>query len=863
METNAALEHAYHEADTDFRVRQTKVGCMLALILVPCGCSLDYFVYPELFWDIFQARVICDLILIPIYLLLDRPFARPYVRVLGALWAITPMLTICWMVYVSEGAVSPYYAGLNLMLIVTCQILPYDAIESTAYCLFTLVSYVVVCLLHPRERFEFSVMYNNLYFIVLTAIISATACHFAHHRRKADFMLRHELDVRNRQLTELDRLKSQFFANVSHELRTPLTLIVAPVEDLLRRGSELTAPMRQSLELIRQNGLRLLRLINDLLEIVRLEEAKLTLRRKAIPLGEFVAGIVESVRGLATHNRLTLEVTGQQESAIVMADESCLEKVLLNLVTNAVKFTPAGGRIGVRWWCENGAAHIEVADSGIGIADSDLPHVFDRFRQAESTVQKQNQGLGLGLALAKELVEAHGGRLTANSVVGKGSTFHVELPQFAAEAESFPGASQEGGEPIAVLEESEQPAGLTAMFREANRVAILKDTGGDLKATLVEGRPKVLVVDDEPDMRRYLVSTLTEEYSVLQAADGESGLTTALEFRPELAVLDLMLPGISGLDLCKKLRAEPKLAGLKILMLTARIDEHSKIEALEQGVDDFLTKPFSTIEVKTRIKNLLAAAQLEDTLRGSNRELSDTLDKLKDAEGQLVQSEKMSAIGSLAAGLLHEINNPLNFTMLALSTLPRSSDPKDAEVQETLSDIDAGMKRIRDIITDLRDFAYPEPVGRQSQFSIRDAVETALRFTSQELHHAEVDSARVNGGLVVGSRTHITQVLVNMLTNAAHAVKVTQADRAPQVRVSTETQGDRLVVRIWDNGAGIEPGLLKRIFDPFFTTKDVGKGTGLGLSICHTIIRNHGGEITVASEAGRHTEFTFDLPLSK
>jgi C4-dicarboxylate-specific signal transduction histidine kinase len=398
------------------------------------------------------------------------------------------------------------------------------------------------------------------------------------------------------------------------------------------------------------------------------------------------------------------------------------------------------------------------------------------------------------------------------------------------------------------------------MFREANRVTILKGGNESLAPSVVEGRKTILVVDDEPDMRRFLVSALTEEYSVLQAADGESGFETALKSKPDLVVLDLMLPGISGMEVCKKFRSQPELARLKVLMLTARIDENSKIEALENGVDDFLTKPFSTIEVKTRIRNLLTAAHLEEDLRSSNRDLTETLDLLKSAEAQLVQSAKMTAIGSLAAGLLHEINNPLNFTMMALSTLPRAGE--DAETKETLADIDAGMKRIRDIVTDLRDFAYPEPAGRQSEFSIREAVETALRFTAQEVNCAEVDTTGVNGERVMGSRTHITQVLVNMLTNAAHAVKASQGERSPAIRVRTESKSNRLVIHVWDNGAGIAPENLGRIFDPFFTTKDVGKGTGLGLSICHTIVRNHGGQIQVESQAGSHTEFSFDIPLS-
>jgi signal transduction histidine kinase len=847
------LWQAYQEADRDLRVRSTKVGSILALILMPAGSSLDYFMYPELFWTIFQARVVGDLVLLPIFLLLFTQAGRRYVRVLSALWALTPMLCICWMIYVSEGSVSPYYAGLNLMVIAICQLLPYTMVEALLYCIAVIVAYLAACLLHGRGDIDTNQLFNNLYFIVLTAIICVTGCHYFTQRRIRDFRLRHELDLRNRQLTELDHLKSQFFANVSHELRTPLTLILSPVEALLSRRRPLPDGVQQALELVKQNGLRLLRLINDLLEIVRLEEGGLKLRRRLMRLDEFVRGMVESVRGLATHNQLTVEVVESDEPLTVSADESRMEKVLLNLLTNAIKFTPVGGAIKIRWWRDGDAAKVEVSDSGIGIAEHELPRIFDRFRQAANSAARQYQGLGLGLALAKELIEEHGGRLTATSQLGSGSSFLLELPLALAEDVS---ASQQ-------TTQQDDEGVLPEMFRAANRAALAVDPASSQLTTSGSGTTRILIVDDEPDMRRFLASTLSEEFTVMQAADGESGLDLAVDQLPKLVLLDLMLPGINGLEVCRSLRADERTRDVKVLMLTARIDEQSKIAALECGVDDFLTKPFSTVEVKTRIKNLLAAAALQDDLRFRNQELSDTLARLRSTEAQLVQSEKMNALGSLAAGLLHEINNPLNYTLMAVQSVKMSADPNDKDLAETVVDIEDGMKRIRDIVSDLRAFAYPEQMDKQEPFEIQDAVKTALRFTAQELSGVEIESDLVNGVRVVGSRTHVTQVLVNLVTNAAHAVESVRQQRPPKIRIAAESQNGRLYVRVRDNGVGIEPKLLSRIFDPFFTTRDVGQGTGLGLSICHTIIQNHGGRIEARSETGNWTELTFDLPLYK
>jgi signal transduction histidine kinase len=692
---------------------------------------------------------------------------------------------------------------------------------------------------------------NECFFLVLTSTICITACHYYTKRRIADFRLRYELDIKNKKLTELDKLKSQFFAHVSHELRTPLTLILSPVESLLNRQPPIAPEAMRPLRMVRQNGLRLLRLINDLLEVVRLEEGRLKLTRKPVTLNEFVRGLTDSVRALAEQNELKVHLETPPQPLVVQGDPNRLEKVLLNLLSNAIKFTPSGGEIRVRSWRDNGLAKVEVSDTGVGIAPDELPFVFDRFRQVGDPAARQQQGLGLGLALAKELIEEHQGELTVSSKLNRGSSFIISLPVL----EEYTDAEQAAGD-------ADEPKGLSEMFQAASRVELEVDTEADGDSAVQgTGESTVLVVDDEPDMRRFLVSALSETYRVIQAANGRSGLEAARTQGPDLVILDLMLPVMNGLEVCRALRDDEATRNIKVLMLTARMDEQTKLQALGSGVNDFLTKPFSTVEVKTRINNLLAARALEEDLRKRNEELRKAIRRLRATEAQLIQSEKMNALGSLAGGLLHEINNPLNHTMMALEVAKMSAAPDDADLNETLDDIDAGMKRIGEIINDLRAFAYPEEMGVQIPFDIREAIETSLRFTASELEDVEVVRQETNGDWVIGSRTHVTQVLVNMLLNASHAVQSVRGVRHPRVRISAEREGSRLQVQVWDNGNGIDSEKINRIFDPFFTTREVGEGTGLGLSICHTIVNSHGGTIQVKSEKGSWTQFTFDLPI--
>ncbi|MHB8765062.1 MAG: ATP-binding protein [Deferrisomatales bacterium] len=850
-----ALASAYLEADRDVRLRLARVGCLFAITLMPAGSSLDYFVYPELLWPIFRIRMVSVFWAAAVLGVLYTPVGRRYVRLWGVLWVLVPAGAIAWMVYASQGSASPYYAGLNIAMIAVCMLMPWTFWEAVVTCATIIALYLAACGLHRTTPFDASIFFNNVYFLVLTAVICVTTCYFTSRRRFQEFRLRHEVADRNRELAEsyrklaeLDRLKSEFFANVSHELRTPLTLILSPVEDLLRRGG-LSEALAQALGTVRDNGLRLLRLINDLLELVRLEDGRARIDLQVLDLATFAPAIAESVRHVAERKGLTLAVRGGPGPLTVLADHGRLEKVLLNLLVNAVKFTPPSGSVAVEWRREGERAVVEVSDTGIGIPEGHLPHVFDRFRQADGSTTRRYQGAGLGLALARELVEEHGGTLTAASRVGRGTTLRLELPL--------------GGEPTGALPAAPQLDLIAQTYRAADRFVAPEDASPrQMEAEVGAGEFTVLVVEDEPDLRRFLVATLAEEYRVLQAGDGETGLALARERHPHLVLLDLMLPGVDGLEVCSAIKGSTQPGGTRVVLLTARTDEAARISALERGADDFLVKPFSTLELRTRLTNLLQAARLEREVRERNVALEDALARLQQAEAQLVQTEKMNALGSLAAGLLHEINNPLNYTLTALQLAGQLVPEGDGEVREMLADIGEGMERIRDIVSSLREFAYPSAGGMSQTFDLAGSLDTALRLVSHEVSGVTVVRDLAPGCPVVGNRTQVTHVLVNLLSNAAKALADRPEGRAPEIRVAARPDGGRLRVTVWDNGPGIEAQNLGRVFDPFYTTRPVGQGMGLGLSICHTITRNHGGSMVAQSQPGQWTEIGFDLPLA-
>jgi signal transduction histidine kinase len=576
-----------------------------------------------------------------------------------------------------------------------------------------------------------------------------------------------------------------------------------------------------------------------------------------------LGGVLDAMSHLAASRNLQFERRLEPEAVWISGDRSALEKVFFNLLSNAFKFTPPGGRVEVRSRLEDGDLVVEVEDTGIGIGAADLPYVFDRFRQVDNSATRRYSGTGLGLALVKEITERHAGSVFIRSRPNEGTTIGVRLPRLpASDLERL--LEKDGTEhpspnesarwlDLAAQQGAVQPAmtPLPQMERE-----YVDDPAGERTGT-------VLIVDDEPDMRRYLVELLAAEYRVLQASDGRQGLELAQARRPDLMVLDLMLPEIDGLEVCRRLKTAAETRGIRIVLLTARADETSKLTALDHGADDFLTKPFSGVEVQTRLRNLLRASLLERDLQQSNTELQAALTDLRETQNRLIHSEKLNALGRLSAGLLHEINNPLNYTLTALD-LARN-DPAvegDADLRDTLGDIDEGMQRIKAIVSELRAFAYPSK-GDQQPMELTDLVRSALQLTHHDIHDVPVHSDIEPGIRVVASRNHVTQVLVNLLTNASKAVRAAREHRQGEIRLRAELAEERVRVVVRDTGTGIPHELQGRVFDPFYTTRDVGEGMGMGLSVCQTIVRNHGGELSVRSEPGEWTEFVFDLALAE
>jgi signal transduction histidine kinase len=848
------LQKQFTAADLKLRLAQSRIGAWLMLVLLPAGITLDFFVYPQHLWEFTSYRLLADVIVLAALLLHWTSFGARFPNVLVGLWMGSAVAVICYMIYITEGSRSSYYDGLVLAMLAVGILLPLTITDALVICIGTIVTYMVTCALHTAVPFSLPHFFSNMYFLMLASIISVTAVYFNYQRRLAEFQLKRELEERNNKLAELDRVKSEFFANVSHELRTPLTLILAPVQDLQRRIEARSTALREPLRIIEQSALRLLRLVNDLLDLIRFEQGDARLENLPVDARRLLSSLAEQVRHLAETQNLTLISDLPEEPIVVKGDSAALERVFINLLSNAIKFTEKGGEIRLRARVEDEGARISVSDTGIGIDEDSIGRIFDRFQQAESSNARRRQGLGLGLALVKDLVQRMGGEVTVSSKRGEGTTFMVTLP-LALQDEQL------------VEPAPEEVDALTSFHRQAAREVswglVAPDrTGAHEDATLGYRRPTLLIVDDEPEMQRYLKAMLEQDYNVFQAGDGELGLAAAVELKPDVVLLDLMLPKIDGLAVCATLKRREGVEGMKVVILTARADDEAKLRALDNGADDFLTKPFSSLEIKTRLRNLVEAGKLERDLKARNVELEQVLRQLRETEAQLLHSEKLNSLGTMAAGLLHEINNPINFANTAFAlVMQKPALEADADLKEMLVDIHDGFRRIQTIVSDLRLFSAPTKAEARRPFRMATAVQHALRFTASERSGIAIKTDLAETDAVMGNESQIVQVLVNLLLNSARAIRKLEDERPGSIVVTARVRGDRLAVKVRDNGCGVPADKLTRIFDPFYTTGDVGVGTGLGLSVSHSIVNSHGGVLSAESQEGQWTELTFDLPL--
>ncbi len=899
--------------------------CTFILICQFAFIGLDRLAFPEQFPLFATMRLVVNVGVVGVLVSWRHRF--PNACQIGVALAIA--LEILVMIYAIGESDSLYFAGLIIVLVGIPVLQPITVRGSLVVSSVTVGGFLLCVALSPTPVDERASIIQ-LIFILTAALESAMSCHALAVNRVVNFEQRQQIEAARDQLASLDEAKTRFTANVHHELRTPLTLILAPLESL-RSGDlgELPEPVGRTLRTMHLNGQRLLKLINDLLDLAKLESDRFAIHRVALDLGALVEEVVEGARPMSDRKRIQLRWEQAPSTPRVHVDRDGMEKVIVNLLGNALKFTEAGGQVTVRLGpAEDGAGVlIRVRDDGIGIAQKDLGRVFDRFAQADGSATREHEGTGIGLALSKELVELHEGEIWAESEgLGHGTTICVRLPIGEADRRDPETVirSESGG--VLSLDESLEQMrreGGVGATRSEPRAGIAAELEGDLERwearhevrehdvqdhevleeEPVDGRragykPRIVIADDNRDIRELLQLLLGRDFSVHVARDGEEALELVRRVRPELVVTDIMMPGMTGTELCRAIKGDPEIGTTPVMLVSSKAESAMKVEGLEQGADDYVTKPFHPRELLARARGLVRLRLLQREIEDQNAALANALRELKAAEVQLVQSERLAAVGELAAGVAHEVNNPVNFALNAARML-RSEIAEIQTMMTWMLDLDweaaarrgeglekiqarieelglhdpastvdelgtiiiDGLERTHRLVAELRDFAAPHRAGRVEVDLARGIQSTvSLLRPAFRQHQVEIE-IRVPEHLppIQGDPSALNQVLLNLLKNALEAME----SEGGHVRVEADTRADRVEIRICDDGPGIPPEIQSRLFEPFFTTKEAGKGTGLGLSISRRIADEHGGSLHVVSEPGVGTTFTLSLPRSE
>jgi len=427
-----------------------------------------------------------------------------------------------------------------------------------------------------------------------------------------------ELERLYAQTTEMDRLKTEFFANVSHEFRTPLTLLLSPLEELLRTSNSSIVVPRSDLELMRRNTLRLLRMVNTLLDLSRIEAGRLKGDFEPTDLTALTLEYTSAFRSTVENAGLYFEVEVETLDEPVYVDRAMWEKIVLNLLSNAFKFTLAGG-ISVRLKRNRGFAELTVADTGIGIPEAELPRVFERFHQVEGSRGRTFEGTGIGLALAYELVKLHGGSIEVHSKLNQGSTFSVSIPLGTAHLPAEPGAiGTSNGKPIkrpAYVENGQLGDIAGPPSSDSSQTALATYRSGGSQAE--EPHARIILAEDSADLRAYIERLLGPAYEVEAVGDGQEALAAVIRKRPDLVLSDVMMPKLNGMQLLQELRKNPATATIPVIMLSARAEDESLIEGLESGADDYVIKPFSAPQLLARVRSHIRLARLREEAKSA------------------------------------------------------------------------------------------------------------------------------------------------------------------------------------------------------------------------------------------------------
>jgi len=704
-------ERLYTEYDLKGRV---KLAIIISMILFVSFLLLDWVYTPQHIATFAVIRFsVAGLEFLLLVMARHTKSHRGFLN-LAMTMVILDALGIGAMIQVLGGFLTSYYQGLNIIVMGMIVVIPFSFHEAILLYVLTWAVYAVPSLVMvivgqapvvvngaTVQLWRFVI--NNLFFLTSIIIVGAVGSYSMDTTRRRELRSRIQLEETSRQLQEsnvklksLDELKTQFFANVNHELRTPLTLMLAPLKAILEgRMGKISAVLTDTLDTMQRNGYKLLKLINNLLDLTKLEEGKMRLKIKAVDLVDVTNALLAAVKPMADQKQIKLYFQHPPHDVELVVDPDQFEKVVLNLLSNALKFTPKGGKITVYIEDRDSTVSLVVEDTGIGIPPNMLESIFDRFSQVDGSMSRAHEGTGIGLSLVREIVALHQGRVRAESELGKGSRFIVDL------------LKGEAHYPSDVLDRrlEEQPVGLKRrttdtgeprvqdIVTDAHRLQLV-----DLERVDIEGAAAakthdalILAIDDNTEVLKLMKMLLGDEFDVEVATSAESGLILMREKGPDLVLCDVMMPGMDGHAFSRAVKNNDALKHIPIILVTARAGSEMLAQGMQAGADDYISKPFDSVELKARIRALLRIRQVESELALVNRNLKMRTSDLVEQQRSLFLSTVKSLVSAIDAKdeyTRHHSTRVTEFTLKIADRMGFSEKEKgDLELAALLHDV--------------------------------------------------------------------------------------------------------------------------------------------------------------------------------
>ena len=876
--TKDTIEKIFEKEILENNIQSLIISSRLAMIAIPLFTFLDFYMYPQYLSLLFLLRLIMTFPFIVVFFTIKKSaFLQKHIEQVSTFLFLDAGFGISIMIHLTEGYLSPYYAGLVMVVLVLCATMRLPLRKTVVISSLIYVSYIIPIFV-KGDIINTPIFFNNNFFLISMVMYAIFGAYSKEINQYNTFKSRYEiqksneelskvtneLEETNKKLRELDEIKMRFFANVSHELRTPLTMIIGPLEQLLQDWRNMDPePMLRAME---ANAHRLLRQVNTILDFAKADVGKLTCHYKNGNIGEMLSKLVHAGIPYAKQKNIEMTISGTDDIPDTAIDIEKVETIAVNLISNALKFTSDKGKVSICAGSDKQVIWFEVQDTGMGIPEDKIENIFERFHQIDDQHSRNNEGTGLGLAMVRELTLLHGGKVNVRSKIGKGSVFRVELPMrpYSPESDRRKSVGRRKIDKIvekrleALIGIEDQKTCVVdqkTLFADMGRGSGLGDSIAmrykDPKKSAPSDAPKILVVEDNPDLRAFIVSTLFETYLVEQAENGRQGLDMARRINPDLILSDVMMPEMDGYEMCREIRKDPFLFDVPVILVTAKTGVSAIEEGLEIGANDYIAKPFEIRELKARI-----AAQLK------NRHLEKSITE---------RDTRLTAIGQMTSSIVHDLKNPLN-TVIGFAQIARqdSEEIQEKSISRNLDLVMESCSRLNRMIVEILDFAkgYAPRLNSEPVLLV-PFLETTLTVHKERLSQLGISLFSKHIGCddvqIFFDSDQMHRVVENLVMNSKDAFFNSSHEiKEKQIRVEALCDKSRVMIRFSDNGPGIPEEIKTSIFEPFTTT---GKktGVGLGLSTVRNIVSAHSGTIAVKTDGengGAVFELTFPVVQS-